>query len=148
MFSLARTLVLSVLVSFASAANVIPSVTASTNLVPGQPFTITRTTDSSSIVSLILRKGDAANLNTVLESIATNIPNTGSYTWYPENTLPGGSDYALEILGSDGIPNYSHYFAINNAAVSAAAASTGASAMTATPISTIPENLVTDSLIS
>jgi hypothetical protein len=146
MLSFAKAVIFYAFVAYASAANVITSVTASTNLVPGQPFTITWQPDSSSTISLILRKGDASNLDTV-GYIANNIPNTGTYTWYPENTLPGGSDYALEILSTDGTPNYSHFFGISNAGVTASA-TTGGSTSAAIKTTTLPESLLTDSLIS
>ena len=148
MLCFAKTVALFTFFAFASAVNVITSVTATTDLTPGQPFTITWTPDSSSTISLILRQGDASALGTV-GSIVNNIPNTGSYTWYPQNTLPGGTDYAFEIVGSDGTSNYSHFFGINNPSVKAATTATGATGTAGTiPVTTLPENLVTDSLIS
>jgi hypothetical protein len=148
MFSCVNAAIFFALFAFASATNVITSVTSNTNLTPGQPFTITWTPDSSSSVSLILRKGEASNLNTV-GSIANNIPNTGSYTWYPDSALPGGTDYALEIVGSDGSPNYSHYFGINNDSVKAATTGANPSGTSASvKVTTLPENLVTDSILS
>lgn len=152
MLSFIRLAVFTALAAYASATNVITSVTASTNLTPGQPFTITWQTDSSSTVTLILRKGDASNLENI-GTIAT-VPNTGSYTWYPDSDLPGGTDYAFEIVGSDGVPNYSHYFGIDNPSVSAAsngatsAATSGGSSSAAVKTTTLPESLVTDSTIA
>jgi hypothetical protein len=147
MFSRLNAVILLSLLALASATNVITSVSSTTNLTPGQPFTITWTPDSSSTISLILRKGDASNLSTV-GAIVNNIPNTGSYTWYPDSALPGGTDYALEILGSDGSPNYSHYFGIVNDSVKAATTAADPSGTSASvKVTTLPENLVTDSIL-
>jgi len=153
MLSVVRLAVVSAFVSFVAAANVITSVVAGTSLTPGQPFTITWTPDSSSTVTLILRKGQASNLDNI-GAIAT-VQNTGSYTWYPDAALPGGSDYALEIVGTDGVPSYSHYFTINDQSVTASSSRLTTSASRSTDSSrssvkttTLPESLVTDSLIS
>jgi hypothetical protein len=141
MLSFAKSLVIfSFVVAFAVAQNVVTSITSSTNLTPGQPFTITWTPDSGSTVTLILRKGDANDLSTV-GTIASNIPNTGTYTWYPENTLAGGTDYAIETVGANGNIDYSHFFGIDNGVVASSASST-------VPVTTLPENLLTDSTMS
>ena len=148
MLSLARITGVCAFVAFAFASNTFTSITASTNLTPGQPFVITWTTDGSSTVTLTLRQGDSSNLATV-GTIAVNIPNTGSYTWYPEDTLPAGSDYALEISGSEGDPNYSHYFGIgSSSAQSASATASGSSTADSSATSSLPVSLVTDSMIS
>jgi len=148
MLSLTRIICVCSLVAFAFAENTFTSITASTNLSPGQPFVITWTTDSSPTVTLTLRQGDALDLETV-GTIAVNIPNTGTYTWYPDSTPPAGTDYALEITGSDGDPNYSHYFGIgNSSAQSSSAAASASTTESASASSSLPASLVTDSTIS
>jgi len=148
MQSFIRLAILSTLAIYAAATNVITSITAGTTLTAGQPFVITWQPDTSSTVTLILRKGDASNLETI--GAIASVSNTGSYTWYPSASLPSGSDYAVEILGSDGTPNYSHFFTLES---SVSSASTSGSAVTgsttaAIKTTTLPESLVTDSLIS
>src|SRR5271170_3177704 len=121
MLSFARIICVGAFVAFAFAENTFTSITGSTNLTPGHPFVITWTTDSSPTVTLTLRQGDPSDLETV-GTIAVNVPNTGTYTWYPESTRPTGTDYALEITGSDGNPNYSHYFGIGSSSAQASSA--------------------------
>src|SRR5271170_2025513 len=148
MLSFARIICVGAFVAFAFAENTFTSITGSTNLTPGQPFVITWTTDTSPTVTLTLRQGDASDLETV-GTIAINIPNTGTYTWYPQGTLPAGSDYALEIAGSEGDPNYSHYFGIGgSSAQSSSATASGSTTDSASATSSLPASLVTDSSIS
>ena len=144
MLSLASLFTLFLLATFASAQNVFTDITASTVMVIGQAYTITWTTDSSSTVTLTLRQGDASNLETV-GTIAVGIPNTGSYTWYPDTSLPAGTDYALSITGDTSSDvNYSHYFAISGSSASSVSGSVSASGST----TSLPSSLVTDSTLS
>src|SRR5271170_244540 len=146
MLSFARIICVGAFVAFAFAENTFTSITGSTNLTPGHPFVITWTTDSSPTVTLTLRQGDASDLETV-GTIAVNIPNTGSYTWYPENTVTTGNDYALEIAGSEGDPNYSHYFGIGGSNTQSSSGTASGSATDSTSAtSSLPASLVTDSI--
>ena len=168
MLSFVSVAVLSVLLTFyVGATNVITSIVAGTTMTAGQAFVITWQSDSSSTVTLILRKGEATNLENV-GTIAI-VANTGSYTWYPGSDLVSADDYALEILGSDGVQSYSHYFALENSAMppsssgSTAVSTASVTSRTTTgstpglstttsastiKTTTLPSSLVTDSLIS
>ncbi|KZF23794.1 hypothetical protein L228DRAFT_246639 [Xylona heveae TC161] len=77
--------------------------------------------DLSQPVTIILRKGDPSNLDTV-ETI-TDGASGGVFVWTPSTTLINGDDYALEIKqGSE--DNYSGEFSLAGGAPKAAAAST------------------------
>lgn len=71
------------------------------------------TTDGT--VTLILRSGASNDLNegTV---IASNVDNSGSYTWDVDSDITRGSDYTVEIVDDDdeGNVNYSPYFVLES----------------------------------
>lgn len=79
----------------------------------GSKFQITWTPSGNDNVNLVLRKGDSAALN-VVSTIATDIPNKGSYEWTVDKSLASGTDYAIEIQDTNNIAdsNYSPYFTI------------------------------------
>lgn len=76
-------------------------------------YTITWTPSSSGNVNLILLQGGSQNLTT-LYTIASNIPNSGSYTWAVPATAKTNTDYSIMIQDSSnhGETNYSPYFTI------------------------------------
>lgn len=76
-------------------------------------FDITWTPTSSGNVNLILRKGGANTLSTV-QTIASDISNTGSYKWTPSSDLVTDTSYAIEIVDANDSSknNYSPYFTI------------------------------------
>ncbi|EME49787.1 hypothetical protein DOTSEDRAFT_68546 [Dothistroma septosporum NZE10] len=97
----------------------------------GQEEALTYATgDTNSPVTILLRKGDSGNLQTVatLTSTATD----GQYLWTVDKSLPNGSDYALEIKQGDQT-NYFGPFQIQgggqaSSSSSSSASSSGASA--------------------
>ncbi|KAA8914981.1 Ser-Thr-rich glycosyl-phosphatidyl-inositol-anchored membrane family-domain-containing protein [Sphaerosporella brunnea] len=118
-------------------ANPIRAPLGNVPLVAGDPFTIMWTANYGNTVTLILRQGsDSNNLATVVE-IATNIPNSGSFTWTPSKDLKGGSDYAIQIIAGAST-NYSPKFEIKSdgKGVGTQTASTTKSSSTATSTST------------
>ncbi|KAK4560843.1 hypothetical protein LTR86_005423 [Recurvomyces mirabilis] len=81
----------------------------------GQPLTLNWTPSTSGSISLVLRSGSSNDLaaGTV---IASNVPNSGSYTWTPDTMLTRGSDYTVEIV-DDTDPtqvNYTPYFVLDS----------------------------------
>ncbi|KAF2836412.1 hypothetical protein M501DRAFT_236858 [Patellaria atrata CBS 101060] len=76
----------------------------------GVPTTISYVApDLEDPVTITLRRGESGNLDTIatLTSSATG----GSYRWTPDEDLPVGADYALQITQGDEI-NYSGQFTI------------------------------------
>ncbi|KAI9681139.1 MAG: hypothetical protein M1817_002421 [Caeruleum heppii] len=70
---------------------------------------------TSGTVTLILREGASSDLNPGTE-IASNIPNSGSYSWTPPEDAVRGSDYTVQIV-DDSNPansNYSPYFVLDS----------------------------------
>ncbi|RDW84366.1 hypothetical protein BP6252_01956 [Coleophoma cylindrospora] len=115
--------------------------TTLSSITAGQQFNITwaPSTGTTDTISLVLRQGNSANLNTI-ETIAGKIQNTGFYLWTPSTTLVNGPDYAFEIVddGNTAIVNYSNQFSISSpntvtpssTATSSSASSTGSTVTT------------------
>ncbi|CAL3966282.1 hypothetical protein PZA11_002983 [Diplocarpon coronariae] len=125
--------------------NELDSVTA------GQPFTITWAPSTGSVdtVTLLLRQGDSDNLSTV-ETIASNVKNTGSYVWTPSTSLVNGDGYAFEIVddGNTDIVNYSKQFSIvstNTVSSVRPSSTTAESSASATSASTTSESSASSS---
>ncbi|KAI7235577.1 hypothetical protein KC330_g4203 [Hortaea werneckii] len=96
----------------------------------GQPVDLQWDPTTDGTVTLVLRSGSSNNLNegTV---IASNIDNSGSYTWTPDNSITRGSDYTVEIVSDDdpSVTNYTPYFVLdtdNTVATSTSEVSLGA----------------------
>ncbi|KAL5336689.1 hypothetical protein BJX70DRAFT_371670 [Aspergillus crustosus] len=70
----------------------------------GQPAMMTWNGDPNIPATITLRKGPSGNLKTL--KVLTTQAGGGSFTWIPEESLPAGSDYALQIEQSGSI-NYS-----------------------------------------
>ncbi|KAL4872296.1 hypothetical protein BDV12DRAFT_211149 [Aspergillus spectabilis] len=70
----------------------------------GQPATMTWNGDPNIPATITLRKGPSGNLKTL--KVLTTQAGGGSFTWVPEESLPDGSDYALQIEQNGSI-NYS-----------------------------------------
>ena len=83
----------------------------------GSPFTISWDPTTQGTVSLILLKGPAENLQFV-EAIAEMIPNSGSYSWKPENSLvasEGAKGYGIQLIDdATGQYQYTTQFGISN----------------------------------
>lgn len=94
----------------------------------GQAQAITyATNDTSSPVTIILRKGAAGNLDTI--ETLTDSANNGQYIWTPSSSLENDNDYALEI-NQNGQVNYFGPFSIQGA--SGSSSSSRSSSITST----------------
>ncbi|KAF2480476.1 Ser-Thr-rich glycosyl-phosphatidyl-inositol-anchored membrane family-domain-containing protein [Neohortaea acidophila] len=80
----------------------------------GQALNLEWTPTTNGTVSLILRSGNAANLAEGT-TIASNIANSGAYTWTPSNSITTGSDYTVEIVDDTdpNLTNYTPYFTLD-----------------------------------
>ncbi|OOF96393.1 hypothetical protein ASPCADRAFT_506080 [Aspergillus carbonarius ITEM 5010] len=87
----------------------------------GVPTTLNWDSDSDAPATITLRKGAAEDLDTV--KVLTSNAKGGSYTWTPDATLEGGSDYAFQIQ-QDGQVNYSGLVSVGNASNSITSATT------------------------
>ncbi|EMF17642.1 uncharacterized protein SEPMUDRAFT_146608 [Sphaerulina musiva SO2202] len=106
----------------------------------GEPLTLTWNPTTGGTVSLVLRNGASNNLNAGT-TIASNIENSGSYTWTPDSDAVRGSDYTIQIINdqNDEEVNYSPYFVLdsdNTVASTTAASSTTSVAPLPSTIST------------
>ncbi|KAM3418644.1 extracellular matrix protein [Cercospora zeina] len=90
----------------------------------GQSLELTwQANDASAPVTILLRKGDANNLQTV--STLTSSATGGKYEWTPASDLAPGSDYALQITqGSN--TNYLGPFSISGGTGTASSSSSPA----------------------
>lgn len=94
----------------------------------GQPQAITYSTnDTSSPVTILLRKGSSNNLQTV--SILTQSAIGGQYIWTPASNLETASDYALQITQGDQA-NYYGPFSVQGGTGMASSSSSGSMSMT------------------
>ncbi|KAI8368899.1 hypothetical protein EDC96DRAFT_504708 [Choanephora cucurbitarum] len=135
-FSVAALLSLAASAVYAQSAGVavnLPSI--GQVLTAGTSFAITWTVDanataSSTINSIALMKGNAANLETVVPNIlSAPIPVTpSSYNWNIPATIETNPSYALVLAGSNGGTTYSTYFTILNNGVAAASSGAASSA--------------------
>nr|POF26187.1 putative cell wall protein [Quercus suber] len=81
----------------------------------GDPLTLKWTPSTSGTVTLVLRTGNSANLDQG-SVIASNVDNSGSYTWDVPSDTVRGSDYTIEIVSDDdsSATNYWPYFVIDS----------------------------------
>ena len=122
-----QALLLAAVSALASAQSSVLSFTHVPNpITDGQQQAITYdTNDTSSPVTIVLRKGESTNLQTI-ETLTTTATG-GQYVWTPSTSLADGDDYALEITqGSQ--TNYYGPFSIEGASASASSSSSSASA--------------------
>jgi len=119
---LSKTLItLGVLASSAFAALTFTS--APSTVAAGSTYTLTYTTDDTTDpVSIILRKGNPADLTTIgtLTSTATG----GSYSWTVAANLVSGTDYALEIMQGT-VTNYYGPFSLTGGSTAPSSTSSG-----------------------
>jgi hypothetical protein len=83
-------------------------------LTAGDTFIIRwNNTNGGDTVDLLLKKGNASNLETAL-TISTGLKNVGAVRWFLPQDLYTGSDYALQIINKDNADdiNYSPFFTI------------------------------------
>jgi len=118
---LSKTLItLSVL---ASSVFALTFTSAPSTVVAGSTYTLTYTTDDTTDpVSIVLRKGNPAALDTIgtLTSTATG----GSYSWTVAANLVSGTDYALEILQGT-VVNYYGPFSLTGGSTAPSSTSSG-----------------------
>ncbi|KAK4507921.1 hypothetical protein PRZ48_001656 [Zasmidium cellare] len=106
----------------------------------GQPLTLSWKPTTEGTVSLSLRMGNSGDLSQGT-TFASNIPNSGSYTWQVPADTVRGSSYTIEIQ-SDSNPDETNYTppfileSTNNAAPSSSGSSASTAASTVTPSST------------
>lgn len=117
-----KAIIVSGLVALAAAQSSVLTFTHVPNPVTdGQAQAITYSTnDTTSPVTIILRKGLSGNLQTV--QTLTAAATSGQYIWTPAKTLPNGDDYALEITQGTQI-NYFGPFVVQGASASASISS-------------------------
>ncbi|KAI9319312.1 hypothetical protein BX666DRAFT_1924896 [Dichotomocladium elegans] len=94
----------------------------------GTTQTITWTvTNATSISSIVLRQGDASNLDTVYTITSQQIPATAlQYQWAIDATTPPGNDYSVAV-NTDLGQQYSPFFAITPADAGSSSAAPSAS---------------------
>jgi len=119
-----------------SKENPITFPTAGTVLTAGKKATIRWDPTTQGTITLVLRKGTDTNLAT-LETITSDAPNSGSFDWTPDPSLPAGKDYAIQII-SGTLGNYSPKFEIEsmNTATTSTSTSTSSTSTTSTKSST------------
>lgn len=127
------------LLTLAQNANPFSIPSAGLSFTGGEASQLNWNPTTSGTISLILRSGSANNLNegTIIActssrfplstpkrksliQIPASIPNSGSYTWTPSNSLTSGTDYTIEIV-SDSNPaqtNYTPYFTLTTTTTS------------------------------
>jgi len=86
------------------------------------------TNDTSSPVTIILRKGPSDDLQNV--STLTTTAFNGQYVWTPDRTLANGNDYALEIIQGSQF-NYFGPFTIEGAGEEASTTTSSSSSTSA-----------------
>lgn len=93
----AKALLFGALAASAAAQSAVLTFTRVPNpITDGEPQAILyATNDTSTPVTIILRKGNPNDLQTV--DVLTNDATNGQYIWTPPKSLPNGYDYALEI---------------------------------------------------
>jgi len=121
--------------------NAISQPTAGDVVDAGKPYTIVWDPSEGETVTLVLRKGDSGNLDT-LDTIADDIENKGTYSWTPSPKLPSGDDYAIEIIwgtGEDMERNYSPMFTVKSDVKETTTTTTTTDASSTTATSTATE---------
>ncbi|KAK1143214.1 hypothetical protein N8T08_006912 [Aspergillus melleus] len=81
-----------------------------TTLRAGEPATVTWTGDIETPATITLRKGSATDLGDV--QVLTTEAKGGTFTFTPDDSLPGGTDYALQI-NQPGQVNYSGHLTLD-----------------------------------
>lgn len=94
----AKALLLAAFAAFATAqSNVLTFTRVPNPVTDGQPQAILyATNDTTTPVTIILRKGPSSNLQTI--EVLTKDATEGQFIWTPAPSLPDGTDYALQIM--------------------------------------------------
>ncbi|KAK5016679.1 hypothetical protein LTR16_002548 [Cryomyces antarcticus] len=117
----------------------------------GQPANISyMAADTTSPVTITLRKGDPNNLATI--AVLTSSSTGGSYIWIPDKSLANAQDYALQITQGVSAINYSGLITLvgsdTSAVASASAASSSSSAAAAAVTSSVSISSQVQSILS
>ncbi|MCJ1309368.1 hypothetical protein MMC25_003027 [Agyrium rufum] len=106
----------------------------------GQKYTITWTPSSSHSVTLLFLQGPSSNV-VPIGTIASSIPNSGSYTWQPWESLApttSAEGYGIEIVDDvDCTYQYSDQFGVHNTLGTSTTVITSTIVGTAAPLTTI-----------
>ena len=124
-----KALLLGAFAAFAAAQSEVLQFTHVPNpITDGEPQAITYTTnDTQTPVTIILRKGQIGNLDTI--ATLTTTATGGQFIWTPPNTLPNDDDYALQIKqGSQ--TNYYGSFIVQGASPAAISSASASSSST------------------
>lgn len=84
-------------------------------ILAGHAFTIEWKPTTDGTITLTLRQGPSTNLHT-LGVIADKVPNSGTYEWTPDASLPSGDNYAIMITSANGDVNYTPLLTITGTA--------------------------------
>jgi hypothetical protein len=123
-------------------ANPIIAPLGSEALKAGDSTTIKWTPTTGDTISLILREGkDQDNLGTV-STIATNIDNSGSFTWNIPSSLADAGDYSIQITSDRDTSNYSPMFSVDSN-VKASSTSSSSSSTTSASTTTSSSSITT-----
>lgn len=138
-----QTLLLSALAALATAQSSVLSFTRVPNPVTdGQvQVLLYSTNDTTSPVTILLRKGLSSNLQTVY-TVTENAQN-GQYLWTPPTWIADDTDYALEIMQGTQV-NYYGPFTIQGSQPAAVASHSSAAAASSSSLSRYARALSSD----
>lgn len=99
----------------------------------GEPTTISWDPTTSGTVTIRLQKGDDITPNSGIV-LGSNLPNSGSFSWTPNASLPPGSDYTLQIISDDDpdVYNFTPRFSVEGTTGTGSALPTGTGSSTRT----------------
>jgi hypothetical protein len=143
----AKALLLSALAACAAAQSKVLFFTHVPNpITDGEPAAITYSTnDTESPVTIILRRGQSNNLETIMT--LTDNSYGSQFIWTPPLSLPNGVDYALEISQKTQT-NYFGPFVIQGAIPASVSAASATSAMNATMTRNATASMGTSTMMS
>jgi len=111
-----------------------------TSVTVGKSYSIQwKTADTTSPVTITLRKGPSGNLQTI--STLTSSATGTEYTWIPDKSLADGSDYALQITQGNQI-NYSGQFTLSGGSPSAISSAVSASASSSASAASVSQSVL------
>ncbi|OCL06854.1 hypothetical protein AOQ84DRAFT_68994 [Glonium stellatum] len=111
-----------------------------TSVTVGNSYTLEwKTADTTTPVTITLRKGPAGTLQTI--STLTSTATGGTYTWIPDKSLADGSDYALMITQGNQI-NYSGHIALSGGSPSAISSAASASASSSASAASVSQSVL------
>jgi len=124
-------------------ANPITAPLGSEALKSGASTTIKWTPTTGDTISLILREGkDQNNLGTIT-TIASNIDNSGSFTWNIPSSLTNAGDYSIQITSDRDTSNYSPMFSVDSHVKASSTSSSSSSSPTSSSSTTSSSSMTT-----